>query len=213
MPILGGGLLRDGGQQKRTLRARLLLFDPPVPAADLSRIMNQLKRLLLIRLGRFASVQPHASFSLTAIRHDNQVVARADAVDVRCYRFKNRKWAGHGCSPPTARRKDGRWSEGRGWLAASTAPMRSVSVQGTRQGAHPPSGGFVPERWAASNRNGGRDQFVTAGDFKSVCLGDVIGIRSRRHPVVLSGSTSYTDRGTPGFPSEPFGSPALSRPG
>jgi hypothetical protein len=31
--------------------------------------------------------------------------------------------------------------------------------------------------WARSNRSGGRLQTVTVGDFRSVLLGDIIGIR------------------------------------
>jgi hypothetical protein len=39
-------------------------------------------------------------------------------------------------------------------------------------------GGIRSVRWAASNRNGGRDHIVTVGDIKSECLGDIIGIRT-----------------------------------
>jgi hypothetical protein len=56
------------------------------------------------------------------------------------------------------------------------AHLQAKSTPG-RDGSDRFRWGFIPERWAASNRYAGRDQFVTVGDIISVCLGDIIGIR------------------------------------
>jgi hypothetical protein len=209
MPILGGGLLRDG-PQKKTLRgrARLLLFDPPVQASDLSRIMNQLKRLLLIRLGRsFRSsrtpASPSQTFATTIKSSRSGRCCRREMLSLFWKKPEMRGSRLLTTDPETLRRSMVRGSGMVGCVDSANAQRKcprhapgSPSTPGRLQIGM--VGAINSLRWATSNR------YAWATSSESAAVDTPV--------LVLSAATSYTDRRIPGFLSEPLGSLALSQP-
>src|SRR5215471_15165731 len=74
---------------------------------------------------------------------------------------------------------------------------RTLSGQ-RRRYEHPCPGRLIPERWAASNRNGGRHHPGTPGDIKSERWAASPGIINLEHRIVVGRGESDGERGAAG---------------